>query len=203
MALTSAELDQVLTHVRANTSRRYWEYDDHLAKQKAHRGGLLWPDGKALAFEGGGSITGDGAAIDVTGKIKQDGIAIWPTDWTAYDVTDTGIITASGSMTIATPAIVNSRYKVSEKTCTFNCSITFTTGGTASNAIRIILPVTPHHTATNSFGGGCRVFDGGATRGGVFRYNNAGYVDVQLAAGGNWALAASQGIQATFEYEVD
>lgn len=117
---------------------------------------------------------------------------------TAYSPT----ISADASMTISATSFVNSRYTQIGKMVIYNCSFTCTTGGTASARIRVPMPINPADTATNSFGGACRVTDASTNSPGMYRWSIGGYVEIFKQDGSNWSLSASTAVQAVIIYEV-
>jgi hypothetical protein len=120
------------------------------------------------------------------------------TAWTNWTPT----FTASGSMTIGSLSISIARYCQIGKIVYFQVYASMTTGGTASNAIKFTLPLSPLASADNKIGGGCWVIDTTAV-GGLFGWQN-GTTVIQCFKydSSNFGLGASRAVNVQGFYEV-
>lgn len=123
----------------------------------------------------------------------------WP-DWFIYSP----FINCNGSMTLTSQVVGFAKWRCSGKTVAVAVKVTGTTGGSASTAIQISLPVDAL-LASNSPVGSATVTDGGGALVGRC-FLNAGSPDVVIAGksdASNWGLGASRVANVYVEYEME
>lgn len=115
-------------------------------------------------------------------------------------------IDAIGGMTIDTLTIEQQRFCIIGNKAKLSIALVGTTGGVASPAFRIDVPVTPKYAAIdNSFGGGCLVRDGaGVWHSGTWVWGSAAEkIYVSRYDYANFGIGTLRGIIMEIEYEID
>lgn len=111
--------------------------------------------------------------------------------------------TCSGSMTFTSVVTTIARYHISSNTCRVQHNASGTTGGTASNQIRVSNPVTNTDASAVPGFGNVRDATSGAVRSGTVQ-NNPATDDTYVAQfdNSNWTLGASRVIQSDTIYGI-
>ena len=125
--------------------------------------------------------------------------------WTDF----TPALSASGSMTISAESGLVGRYSVIGKLCFVGVRAIFTTGGTASTAIYINTPISPHADISNdytAFQFAARMVDGGSANiamGGMLDAGGGVYkLAVQKYDLSNWGLGTTRQIRISGFYRI-
>lgn len=115
-------------------------------------------------------------------------------------------IDAIGGMTIGSLTINQQRFCIVGNKAKLSVALVGTTGGAASPAFRIDVPVTPKYASIdNSFGGGCLVRDGaGVWHGGTWVWgSSAQKIYISRYDYANFGIGTLRGIIMEIEYEIN
>jgi hypothetical protein len=146
-----------------------------------------------VTITGGSDYTLANAAISATYYSYQQSPQGYPT-WFNYSPS----YSAFNTMTFTSVSTNIAKFKVDGKTVTLAVAATGTTGGTASNAIYVNVPIIPDNTSVQGYRAPGSVDDGTGLAG--FGLYTSGSISMGRYDNGNFGLGAARGIYTVFTY---